>query len=80
MKITHPFHPQYNQEFQILKIRKCAGKLTLSLRGTDCGSFGIQADWTDYFLSEPPPLSGPGEFISLKALSALCDMVKKTDQ
>ncbi|WP_157972210.1 DUF5372 family protein [Pleomorphovibrio marinus] len=80
VRIIHPFHPQYNQEFQVLKIRNCSGKLTLSLQGTDSGSFSIQADWTDYFPSEPPLLSGPDEYISLQALLALCDMVKKTDQ
>jgi len=80
VRITHPFHPQYNQQFQVLKVRKWAGKLILSLQGTERGSFGIQADWTDYFSSDPPFLSDPNEYISPSALLALCEMVKNPDK
>jgi hypothetical protein len=80
VRITHPFHPQYNRQFQVLKARRCAGKLTLSLQGTESGSFGIQAEWTDYFSSDPPSVSGPDEYISPSALLALCEMVKNADK
>jgi hypothetical protein len=77
VRITHPFHPQYNHEFQVLKARKLGGKLILSLQESERGSFGIAADWTDYFSSDPHLNSDPDEYISTKALLTLCDMVKK---
>ncbi|WP_439490853.1 DUF5372 family protein [Algoriphagus sp.] len=80
VRITHPFHPQYNRQFQVLKARKCAGKLTLSLQGTDSGSFGILVDWTDYLPSETPLLDNPNNYISPSALLSLCEMVKNHDK
>jgi len=80
VRITHPFHPQYNQQFQVLKARKWTGKLILSLQGTESGSFGIQADWTDYFSPDLPSTADPDEYISPSALLALCEMVKNSDK
>jgi hypothetical protein len=80
VRIIHPFHPQYNHEFQVLKARKFGNRLILSLQESERGSFGILADWTDYFSSDPPIISNPNEYISTSALTALCEMVKKTDK
>jgi hypothetical protein len=80
VRIIHPFHPQYNQEFQVLKARKFGGRLILSLQESEQGSFGVPADWTDYFSSDPPSVSDPNEYISAAALLALCEMIKKTDK
>jgi len=44
------------------------------------GSFGVPADWTDYFPSGPPLTGDPNEYISATALLALCEMVKNLDK
>jgi hypothetical protein len=80
VRITHPFHPQYNHEFQLLKVRKFGDRLILSLREPEQGSFGIPADWTDYFSSAPSFTSDPNQFISPSALLMLCEMVKEIDK
>jgi hypothetical protein len=80
VRITHPFHPQYNREFQVLKARKFGGRLILSLMESEQGSFGIPADWTDYSSSDPPLTRDPNEYISASALLALCEMVKNSDK
>ena len=77
VRITHPFHPQYNHEFQVLKARKFGDRLILSLQESERGSFGIPADWTDYFSSDPLLTADPDEYISTTALLTLCEMVKK---
>jgi hypothetical protein len=77
VRIIHPFHPQYNHEFQVLKARKFGGRLILSLQESEQGSFGVPADWTDYFSSDPPSVSDPNEYISASALLILCEMIKK---
>jgi hypothetical protein len=80
VRITHPFHPLYNQQFLVLKARKWAGRTVLSLQGTESGTFGIQSDWTDYFSPDPPFLSDPNGYISPSALLKLCEMVKNPDK
>jgi hypothetical protein len=80
VRITHPFHPQYNHEFKVLKVRKFGDRLILSLQEPEQGSFGISADWTDYFSSDSPFTSDPNQYISLSALFVLCEMVKKLDK
>jgi hypothetical protein len=80
VRITHPFHPQYNHEFQVLKVRKLGGRLILSLQESEQGSFGIPADWTDYFSSDPPLAADPNEYISATSLLALCEMIKNLDK
>jgi hypothetical protein len=80
VRITHPFHPQYNHEFQVLKARKSGNRLILSLHESERGSFGIPADWTDYFSSDPLLTGDPNEYISASALLALCEMVKILDK
>lgn len=79
-KDNSSFHPQYNQQFQVLKAKIWAGKLVLSIQGTDSGTFGIQADWTDYFPSDDDFSCGTNEYISVGALLALCEMVKNLDK
>jgi hypothetical protein len=59
-----------------LKARKLGGRLILSLQETERGSFGVPADWTDYFSSDPPASGDPNEYISTTALLKLCEMVK----
>jgi len=80
VRIIHPFHPQCNQEFQVLKARKFGGRLILSLQETELGSFGVPADWTDYFSSDTPLTGDANEYISASALLALCEMVKNLDK
>jgi hypothetical protein len=80
VRIIHPFHPQYNCEFQVLKARKLGDRVILSLQESERGSFGVPADWTDYFSSDPPTISNPNEYISTSALTALCEMVKNLDK
>jgi len=77
VRITHPFHPKYNIDFQILKTRKLAGRLTLILQDNKEASFAVPADWTDYFPSDQHSGTSSNEFISPQALLALCDLVKK---
>jgi len=78
--VTHPFHPRHNQEFQVLKTRKVAGRLTLILQDKKQGSFAIAADWTDYFPSRQDVSTNSKEFISAESLLALCELVKKMDK
>jgi hypothetical protein len=77
VKITHPFHPLFNQTFQVLKTRKIANIITLVLQHKERGSFAVPADWTDYFLTDQEVPSSPHSFISTSALIALCELVKK---
>jgi hypothetical protein len=80
VRITHPFHPQYNHEFLVLKVRKFGGRLILSLQDPEQGSLSVPADWTDYFSSDPPFSGTPNEYISPSALLSLCEMVKNFDK
>jgi hypothetical protein len=80
VRITHPFHPKYNKEFQVLKTRKVAGRLTLVLQENKQGSFAIAADWTDYFPSDQDVSPPSKAFISAQSLLALCELVKKIDK
>jgi len=77
VRITHPFHPKYNQEFHVLKTRKVAGRLTLVLQDHQQGSFAIAVDWTDFFPSSQVPSN---EFISPQSLLTLCELAKKIDK
>jgi hypothetical protein len=80
VKITHPFHPLFNQTFLVLKTRKIATILTLVLQQKEQGSFAVPADWTDYFLTDQNVSSSSHSFISPSSLLALCELVKKIDK
>jgi hypothetical protein len=75
--ITHPFHPKSGKTLQVLKIRKIAGKIFLMLQCDQTGSFGVPADWTDYFPADRQESLPPGALISPDSLLALCELVKK---
>jgi hypothetical protein len=46
--VVHPFHPLRGQRFIVLKVRRVSGVETLSLRGSDLGSFAMPREWTDW--------------------------------
>jgi hypothetical protein len=49
------------QTFDVLKVRRLAGRDSLSLRHPDLGTFAMPRDWTDWAPpgTEPPPGSAP---------------------
>ncbi len=59
--VTRPFHPLYGQTLEVLKVRRLAGRESLSLRHPERGSLAICRDWTDWAPpgASPPPGSPP---------------------
>jgi hypothetical protein len=46
IKITHPFHPLYGQDFDILEVKEVNSSRRYSLR-TDSGVICVPESWTD---------------------------------
>jgi hypothetical protein len=65
------------KEFQVLKTKKIAGGIILVLQEHQCGSFGILAEWTDYFTSDHEVSPTSDVFISVESLLALCELIEK---
>jgi hypothetical protein len=77
VRIIHPFHPLAGKEFQVLKIRKTSGRLTLVLKENQRGSFAVPTEWTDYYDPGHVVSLACDAFISVETLFSLCKLVKK---
>jgi len=65
------------EELKILKTRKIAGKIILTLHNEKIGTFNIPAEWTDYFPADLEKTTPPEALISVETLLALCELVNK---
>lgn len=53
LKITHPFHPLFNQEFDLILYKKNWGREVVDCRGKDNQLITIPIAWTN--LADPDP-------------------------
>lgn len=82
MEITHPFHPLRGQRFEVLKAKRCASDLVLSLKSATGTIFPVPRDWTD--IAPPSPYEPGAEPILdawlLLEMSQLVEDVRNRDQ
>jgi hypothetical protein len=72
--ITHPFHPLRGKRFAILKTRRVGGIDTLILRGSERGTFGVPAEWTDR--ADPPVRDRQPQIFDPLSLFELAELVR----
>ena len=52
-RITHPFHPQYNQEFEISSIKKPHGESRVYFYNLQLRMVSVPINWTDIEPADP---------------------------
>ncbi|MFC1885781.1 DUF5372 family protein [Thermodesulfobacteriota bacterium] len=52
-RITHPFHPQYNQEFEIYSIKKPHGESRVYFYNLQLRMVSVPINWTDIEPADP---------------------------
>jgi hypothetical protein len=78
--VTHPFHPLYTQEFELVQIHKAWGEARVLLRGSS-GVLSLPAAWTDALPSDAFVLQAAGRSaLRMQDLLSLVQLVRDLDR
>ncbi len=82
MKITHPFHPLKNQEFEFINIKQTWGQDRIFFRDSEGKIVSTSTTWTDYYEESPFVKQAQGrailDFENMKELSHMLKDLKKS--
>jgi hypothetical protein len=79
IKITHPFHPLRDQNFDILKVREINGARHYSLRA-DSGVICVPESWTDRQIQQKQQANSPTLRFDAAALKELVVLLQALEQ
>jgi hypothetical protein len=73
--VTHPFHPLYGQDFELVAYRQNWGEERVHLHDEDGQLFSLPAGWTDAAAADPFVVIAAGRCaFTMAGLLALADL------
>ncbi|MCP4685668.1 MAG: hypothetical protein GY867_09505 [bacterium] len=81
IRITHPFHPLFNQEFELVSYRRSWRRETLDCLDQNGRLINVPLDWTDAAAEDPFVVIAAGRsYFRVEDLIRLADLVDDLKQ
>ena len=78
MRVTHPFHPLYGREFQLVVYRQNWGEDRVHLHDENGVLFSLPAGWTDAAAADPFVVIADGRCpFTVAGLLGLADLIDR---